>query len=335
MTPKISQNFRSKLSNRRDMLLRWLKAEPAHQNVNLGNVKIEDAEKLISQHDNALRRIDNGKFGQCSQCNGEVEPERLELDFTTEVCLAHYSEAQIRQLERDLELAAKIQQHLLPRTTPSLPGMQIAVHSKPAQIIGGDYFDFFNCPDGAQGVAIADVMGKGLSASMLMANLQASLRILGPEYDELHELATRLNELFRYNIKLMSFISLFLARIDMKKDMIHYCNAGHHPAFWWQAASGTSQWLEPTGPAIGLTHDGGFSSRSIQFERGDLLLLYTDGLIEAKNTDGEEFGEERLSEFVKRHFDFTADDFLLKLLNHTALFAAGFDDDITLLVIKF
>ena len=127
--------------------------------------------QVISQLDDALKRINTGNFGKCEECsdNSDVEIERLEMDYTTCVCISHYSERQIRALERDLELAARVQKQLLPRCVPALSGIEIAAHTEPAHIVSGDYYDFLLCPDGSQGVVVADVMGKGLAASMLMS----------------------------------------------------------------------------------------------------------------------------------------------------------------------
>lgn len=334
MNNETLNKFSQALVLHRDALLEWLNTDSPQKNIRLGGAEVKDVLQVVSEIKNALERIDNGEFGRCTNCGDDIETERLELDCTTQVCLDHYSEAQINALERDLELAAKVQRQLMPYKVPTLSGIQIAVKIEPAQIVGGDYFDFFSYQDGSQGMAIADVMGKGLSASMLMSNLQASLRILGPNHKELHTLAIRLNELFRYNLKLISFITIFLARIDIKANILHYCNAGHNPAIWLEAASGSMSWLKPTGPAIGLTQNAKFESEKLQFSSGDLLLLYTDGLIEARNSQGEEFGEKRLSNYIKDNHNKSANVILKRLLDTARSFAGKFHDDVTLLVIK-
>lgn len=335
MEQRIVNQFRRFITEHRDNLLTWLKSDTRHKDVHLGDASVEEVTRMVSRHNEALSRIDCDEFGKCKECGGEVEPERLELDFTTCVCLDHYSEDQIRVLERDLELAAKVQRQLLPNQIPDLPGVQIAAHTEPAHVVGGDYFDFFPYPDGAQGAAIADVMGKGLSASMLMSNLQASLRILGPEYTSLDALAGRLNQLFRNNLKLISFISMFLVRIDVEAGMLQYCNAGHNPAMWWEASSGTIHLLKPTGPAIGLTRSAQFKAKELRYAPGDLLLLYTDGLVEARNPGDEEFGKERVTAYVKEHLHQPVNLFLTGLRETAKKFAGKLDDDVTLMVIKW
>jgi sigma-B regulation protein RsbU (phosphoserine phosphatase) len=290
---------------------------------------------IIAKHDEALEQIEHGEFGKCTKCSGEVELERLELDFTTQVCLSHYSDNKLKTLERDLELAAKVQKQLLPHMLPALKGIKIAAHTEPAEIVGGDYFDFFPYTNGAQGIAVADVMGKGLAASMLMSNLQASLRILGPDHHELDKLAGRLNELFRYNVKLISFITLFLLKIDTKANTLQYCNAGHNPALYWNSKSKELTKLNSTGPAIGLANNIDFNAEEFHYSEGDLLLLYTDGITEARNADKEEFGETRLETYLKENLDKNADAIISGLRQKAKDFCGKLQDDATLLVVKF
>jgi RNA polymerase-binding transcription factor DksA len=177
MKQQMLKQFRHFIAGHRDNLETWLESESKHNNIPLGGASLEEVVQVVSLHNDALDRIDSGEFGKCEQCGGEIEPERLELDFTTRVCLEHYSEDQKRMLERDLELAAKVQRQLLPHQVPVLPGVQAAAYTGPAQVVGGDYFDFFSYPDGAQGLAIGDVMGKGLSASMLMSGITPTNRL--------------------------------------------------------------------------------------------------------------------------------------------------------------
>lgn len=340
MEKKVVGQIRNALTRRKESLVGWLRDSTHKDNIlakgyqssgkNVGTVDLE----VISKIDDALEHIDSGRFGQCKVCDGEIEPERLILDFTTQICLECYSNDQITELERDLELAAKVQQHLLPGEPPELQGADIAVLAKPARIVSGDYYDFFKYKGCHQGLAIADVMGKGVSASMLMSNLQASLRILGPEMDELHNLAARLNQLFRYNLKLIRFITLFLAALDTEKKQLHYCNAGHNPPLLWRAATGSSEWLRPTGPAIGLIPEVKYRSKTVQLSSGDVVILYTDGLVEARNDAKEEFTQERVAQFMCDHRSDSAERLLSGLVNEVGAFAGNFHDDLTVMVLR-
>lgn len=327
--------FREALTLKRRALRDWLEREPAPRlALHLGPAPREEAERLLERQDQALEHIRQGDFGCCCVCQGDIEADLLELDFTTDVCLEDMSAEQKRVLERDLELAARVQQQLLPQRVPDVPGLQLAAHTRPAQIVGGDYFDFYPCLDGALGLAVADVMGKGLSASMLMSNLQASLRILGPEASDLAALAARLNALFRFNLRVVRFISLFLLRIDPASRRVWYCNAGHNPALR-VGASGEFAWIKPTGPAIGLTVSGTYQAAGFQAGPGDLLLLYTDGLTEATDARGVEYGMERLAAFAVRNRGESLETVVAGLKEEALAFAGGFQDDVTLLAVRF
>jgi sigma-B regulation protein RsbU (phosphoserine phosphatase) len=238
-------------------------------------------------------------------------------------------------LERDLELAAKVQQELFPSAVPALPTMDIAAHSKPARVVGGDYYDFFSFRDGSQGIVIADVMGKGLSASMLMSNVQASLRILGPQFDEPCDLALRLNELFRFNVAMSRFISLFIVAVDADENRIRYVNAGHNPGLVLRAQLGQIEELRPTGPAIGLTREPPMEAGEVSLGEGDLLVLYTDGLVESRNGNGIEYGVERLKAFLAENHEYGAEQFSARLWRDFEAFTGGRRiDDVTTVVLK-
>jgi sigma-B regulation protein RsbU (phosphoserine phosphatase) len=334
MNPDTLAYFRQKLSQHRDALMEWLNTDSPYKDIHLGTASTQDVLQIISELKKALEQIDERDFGQCVKGDGEVEVERLELDYTTCVCLAHYSDSQLRALENELELAAKVQRGLLPAQVKDVKGLGIAARTQPAHIIGGDYYDFFDFQDGTPGFAIADVMGKGLPASMLMSNLQASLRILASDYSEPHLLLSRLNQLFRYNLKLIRFISVFLLAIDVGKRTIRYANAGHHPPTLWNAAQKSITWLNPTGPAIGLNYQMEYTSERVSYASGDVLLMYTDGLVEARSADGEEFGDHRLEAYLKEHYHESPQQLVKGLFETLKSYAGSFSDDITLLVVK-
>jgi serine phosphatase RsbU (regulator of sigma subunit) len=335
MDQEYFEKFRSELVQHRDKLMEWLNDDGHNKEIRLGGHSTKEVLKAVSELKETLESIDKGNFGECRVCHETVDPELLELDYTHRVCLSHYPEEQLRALENDLELASKVQRELLPCCVPSLSDIQIAFHAEPARIVGGDYFDFFASKNGAQGVAIADVMGKGLPASMLMSNLQASLRILGPQYGELDSLMSKLNELFQRNLKLIRFITIFLAVIDSDTGTVEYCNGGHHPPILFEAATNKIHWLKPTGPAIGLTRQAEFKSETMTVSKGDLLLLYTDGLVESRNGNGKEFGEDRMASFVLENHFKPPEDLVKELRDKAAQFAGRFQDDLTLLAIKF
>jgi len=334
MDSNVLDRFRSSLTQHRDELLTWLDSGLSQQDIHLGNTPVQDVLKVVSQLKDALERLNHGKFGICEICHEEVDPERLELDYTANVCLDHLPEDQMRALEKDLEMASQVQRGLLPSDTPSIPGVDIAVATQPARIVSGDFFDFFRNQAGSQGLAIGDVMGKGLPASMLMSNLQASLRILGPEHQDPVKIARRLNELFLNNLKLIRFISIFIGFLQPDNRSFSYCNAGHHPPLLWKDSAKKIHTLLPTGPAIGISRQPVFKTDTISLDSGDTLLLYTDGIIEARNIFGEEFGDNRLNTFLQNHHKQTAHELVNNLLQEIRQFSPRLQDDITLLALR-
>jgi sigma-B regulation protein RsbU (phosphoserine phosphatase) len=145
----------------------------------------------------------------------------------------------------------------------------------------------------------------------------------------------KLNDLFQRNLKLIRFITIFLATIDTKSGTIQYCNGGHHPPILLEAASGEIRWLKPTGPAIGLTRYADFKSETVSVSKGDLLLLYTDGLVESRSGNGDEFGEDRVASFIRENHSKPINDIVKEIRDEAAEFSGKFQDDLTMLAIKF
>jgi sigma-B regulation protein RsbU (phosphoserine phosphatase) len=159
-----------------------------------------------------------------------------------------------------------------------------------------------------------------------MASLQASLRILIADVNSLAEVAQRLNELFIHNIRLTQFVTLFLARYDPKTRALQYCNAGHNPPLLYRAAPQRTevvQWLQPTGPAIGLIETAQFKSEVITLLPGDVLLLYTDGVTEARNPQEEEFTTTRLVDVIRQHPQQAPADLVRELRSVLQAFTQG------------
>ena len=144
-------------------------------------------ETCIDEHlhviDESLVKLEDGTLGICEVCHGIVDENLLEMDYTACVCLDHYSDDERRRLESELELSQIVQRALMPKHAPHISGVEVAAFSRPAEIIGGDYFDFFKFKDGTHGLVIADVSGHGVSAAMLMSSLQTALQTIAPDTD--------------------------------------------------------------------------------------------------------------------------------------------------------
>jgi sigma-B regulation protein RsbU (phosphoserine phosphatase) len=297
MDNNIVQILKENLRQRKHNIAEFLKKTSASTiSTRIGPNKKDAVDDQLHLFDQLLEKAENSTIGLCEICHEAVEPARLEMDYKACVCLEHLTGEERTRLENDLELSQKVQQALLPHTIPSIRGLDIAAFSQPARIVGGDYFDFLHFEDGAHAIAIADVMGKGMPASMLMSNLQASLRIITPEKHSPDKVISRLNNIFCRNIRLTKFVSIFLARFDEATRVLTYCNAGHNPPLV-RHTDGSLEWLQPAGAAIGLIEQSIFLEQSIRLEQGAQILLYTDGVVESFNNQEEMFGEERLAKF--------------------------------------
>jgi sigma-B regulation protein RsbU (phosphoserine phosphatase) len=335
MDKAIFDRLRNSLVEQRDNIQEWLENTPAEEKqTRLGPFKETAVQDHLDVLDTAANKADDKTLGICEVCHDYVEPSRLEVDYTANVCIDHYTDAQRRRLERELELSQKVQKALLPQEIPNLPGIELAAFSQPARIVGGDYFDFFQFQNGSPGFVIADVMGKGVAASLLMASLQASLRILVTEEKDPCEVIRRLNHLFVHNINLTKFVTLFLARYEPESKVINYCNAGHNAPLLVRTQK--NQWLDSTSPAIGLVENFEFASKQIQLEPEDLLVLYTDGVTEAHNSAEEEFGTDRLLNIVTSNRGQSATELVASLRRGIQDFtnAALLEDDTTIVALK-
>lgn len=302
METNVFERIRLSVSEQRQNLIEWLANTPTwKKQIRLGPAKEGAVQSHLQVLETTIEKGQSHTLGLCEVCHDYIEPSRLEMDYTTCVCLDHLSPTEKDRLEFELELSSRVQQALLPQHIPDIPGLELAAFSRPAQIVGGDYFDFFRFRDGAHGLVIGDVAGKGMSASLLMAGLQASLRTLAPDYDSPAEVVRRLNLLFCHNIHLTSFVTLFVARFEAQTQRLVYCNAGHNPPLLFRPrpnGGAPLTWLAPTGAAIGLIEEFQFEEQTVSLAPGDTLLLYTDGVTEAINPQQEEFGPERLADLV-------------------------------------
>jgi sigma-B regulation protein RsbU (phosphoserine phosphatase) len=336
----VFERIREGLEEKRQTLADWLRATPAPQRqVRLGDAGDGAVVAQIQLIDQALDKANEGTLGQCQVCCEQVNTRLLELDYTACVCLDHLSEAEQRQLETELELSQEVQRALLPQEPPDIPGLEVAAFSRSAQILGGDTFDFLQYRDGAHAIAIADVAGHGVSAGLLMASLQATLRTLVPDGLAPDEVLARVNHLFNHNTHFTTFVTLFLARLDAAGHRLDYSNAGHNPPMLYRSKhDGTDgiTWLGPTGAAIGLVEEFRPGVAGLDLSSGDLLVLYTDGITEASDRQGRPFGEDGLAAFVRDSAGLTAQELTQRLWRALQEFTGGgpLVDDATVVAIR-
>lgn len=340
MGSNILDRVRSSLIEKSANLKSWLSsANELQVNTHTGLGGRDAVEAQLSHLDEVIEKVDQGKLGECVICHQEVDDQLLELDYTACVCLAHFAEHEVRQLERELELAVLVQRALLPETLPELTGFELAVFTRPAQIVSGDYYDFLRFKDGRTGLVIADIAGHGVSSGLLMASVQTALRTLAPASASPLDVMRQIDHLYSRNINLTSFFSLFLGKFT-EDGQLEFCNAGHNPPilFHPKDISGKQpvEYLDPTGAAIGLVEGLPFQSKTIGMRPGDILVLYTDGLSEAVNAYGEQFGVEGIIKCLQRATAHSAHGLIHQLHHDLVGFSAGQSqaDDITIVVCK-
>ncbi len=239
------------------------------------------------------------------------------------------------QMQNEMQMAYEIQTKLLPKESPQLPGYDIAGVSIPAQVVGGDYFDFIPVDENKLAISLGDVSGKGLPAALLMANLQATIRgqtILKPPPKDC---LSRSNKLLHLSTDPQNFATLFYGILDIQKHQLCYSNAGHNrPLFFRKRKKPES--LETAGIALSFKENVSFPEDFISFNPNDLLLIYSDGINEAMDTNDEEFGEARLADLVENNLTDTANELINKILAAVKQHSGDSPqmDDMTIVVIK-
>ena len=237
-------------------------------------------------------------------------------------------------LETEVLEARKIQEGLLPKDIPRLPGFEICGHWQPSNIVGGDYYDALELSKTSVALCIGDVVGKGMPAALLMSNLQAAIRGMATQALQPRDLCTKVGRGIRGNLAPEKFISLFYALLDAPAKRLTYSNAGHNSPILVRGDGSTLR-LDRGGPVIGIFSDGSYAQGEISLCSGDRLVLYTDGVTEAANQQDEEFGEERLTQLLRENRRLKAQDLQAKILETVTEFCQGnFRDDVTLVTVS-
>ena len=235
--------------------------------------------------------------------------------------------------EQDLERAREIQQALLPKEIAQVSGFEVVAAWEPARLVGGDYYDVIRLSETKLGICIADVVGKGVSAALLMANVQATVRAYASEQAAPSWLCRRVNEILCSNLADDKFVTLFYGILDAEARTLRYTTAGHLPPLLVRR-DGTHDTLREGGAVLGVFRDWQYQEGIIRLNSGDRICLFTDGITEATGANGEEFGETGVLQVAIRESACSAAEIRERLLGEVRQFCdCQFHDDATLLLI--
>jgi phosphoserine phosphatase RsbU/P len=239
------------------------------------------------------------------------------------------------RLEREQQVASEIQHRFLPAAAPQLPGYELQGISFPCYEIGGDYYDFIERSDGKLVVALGDVSGKGTAAALLMSSLHAAVHAQADIHNSLVQTVSAVNRYLVESIPPNRFVTLFYAELDPKQGTLTFLNAGHNPPLIVHSG-GTMEQLAAGGLPLGIMPNADFREGRTQLRPGDVLVVYSDGVTEAYNPKGEEFGPTRLYEVVSRNIDSSAAGIRDRIEAALTKFCQGTPaaDDITLVIVK-
>jgi phosphoserine phosphatase RsbU/P len=322
MTTAEQNYLRTELEQRRERLRAALHSQAADASLS----------ELLAAVDTALSRIDQGTFGLCETCHASIEAERLLADPLVQFCLDHLTGAEQRALENDLSLAARIQRALLPKAGIAPAGWDVRYHYQAAGMVSGDYCDLFET-DGGLLFMLGDVSGKGVAASMLMSHLHATFRSLAEAGLPLDRLVEDANRIFCESTLAGQFATLVVGR-GAPGGSVEFVSAGHLPVLHIHSGGATPR--ESTGVPLGMFCNARFPVHRLTLAQGDTLFLYTDGLTEAQNRAGAEYGLHRIRTLAARHTRIDSARLISECLEDLLGFRDGLKqtDDLALLAVR-
>ncbi len=270
--------------------------------------------------------------------DADIEVLRFFADaaaISIEKAMLHRQILENERVEKQLRVASEVQSRLLPGMPPDVPGYSIAGTCVSAFDIGGDYFDYFMLPDGRMGVVVADVSGKGIPAALIMGAFRALLRTQAQSDAGPADIAEKLNRLLPDFTGQSNFVTSVYGVLDPSDGRFKYANCGHTPPLLFRADGGTDE-LKYGGPLLGVLENVRYTAFEAVLARGDMLLLYTDGVIEVVNKEDEEFGVGRLVATVGRSLDLPVSEIIGEIVRATQDFSGleSYNDDFTLVIVR-
>jgi serine phosphatase RsbU (regulator of sigma subunit) len=276
------------------------------------------------------------KEEEVRQLNKDLEKRVAERTEQLKSAMARQQqEAQERErIEQELRVARLIQQTLLPKSLPGLPGYDVAAYYRPAREVGGDFYDFLELEDGRLGLVVGDATGHGVPAALMMANTQSVLRAVAQRGgSEPGRILAEVNEVLLAYIPPSMFVTCFYAILDPKSGSLRYANAGHDLPYLWNG--GDCEELRARGMPLGLMPGMSYEEKKMVLDTGEGVLFYSDGLVEAHNPEGEMFGFPRLRALIAQHAEERSlRDFLMKELHSFTGEEWEQEDDITLVTLQ-
>jgi phosphoserine phosphatase RsbU/P len=323
MATNISPFMQQQLLTRRGRLQQAL-AEPRHS---------DHLHDLLEEVDSALERMHNGSYGICEECHDTIETDRLVCDPLVRFCLDHLSKQERDALERDLQLAAQVQRGLLPRQNLQRHGWHVCYHYDPAGMVSGDYCDVVD--DGESGLyfMVGDVSGKGVAASMLMAHLHAMFRALISTGYSLRCILEHASRVFAESTLPNQYATLVCGHA-LPSGEVQLSNAGH-PAPLIVRKSAVDV-LEGSNLPVGMFGHEEFSLAELSLDRGERIIIYSDGVSDAVNGSDAEYGTDRLRRLIGQHCSAAPADMLSACLDDLSAFRGHTrkNDDVTLFVLS-
>ena len=307
----------------------------------LSNYFVKPIQKLTE----GVMRIGEGNLDQTLPVEGADEFSEIARAFnemTTKFKKAQENVVEQERLQKEMQVAQEIQHALLPRHFPDIEGYDISTVYRAAKDVGGDYFDFVKIDENTLGVIVADVSGKGVPGSLVMTMIRTALRLESRENYSPTDILARVNKFVTDDVKRGMFITIFFITLDSAKRTISYASAGHNPMILYRKDSDSCYFLNTRGMPLGIalpegvSFEGSLESDRVKLKKDDMLVMYTDGITEAMTKIGEQFGNDRLIEFIKANSELAPEEFTQKLDAELHRFTGGApqNDDITLVVIK-
>ena len=250
--------------------------------------------------------------------------------------LARQVRKQRDELLHDVELAAQVQRMFLPASQPSVQGLDVAGMMQPARGVGGDFYGCIPIDEHRVQVVVADVSGKGVSAALLMSATAAALQFQSNQAHDIQQTIARLNSGIHSVSDGEHYVTVVLAEIDVSAQSLRYVNCGHNPALLMRSKTGQVETLTSSCPPVGMFEQELCDISCLEIESGDVLVFYTDGVTEAENQSGEEFGLQRLTAVAQSGFSLPAEKLMHTIFQAATDFCqdTGFSDDVTILVVK-